>query len=92
MCNNVVVNWPLHLVGARGLTELTCPGGASDTAVEFWASSRMSNLSIHAHALASCVRHHRGSLLVEKCLLRCGGEHPLVCLRLDHHELLAPSS
>ena len=52
--------------------------GASDTAVEFWASSRMTNLSIHARALASCVRHHSGSLLVEKCILRCDGDHPLV--------------
>jgi len=81
VANNVVIKWPLHMIGGGQTpidnTQLQCLGGASDTAVEFWASSRMTNLSIHARALASCVRHHSGSLLVEKCILRCDGDHPL---------------
>ncbi|KAK9818818.1 hypothetical protein WJX74_005476 [Apatococcus lobatus] len=82
---DVVIPWPLHLVGASARpedTRIICPGGAT-SALDFRASGKVVNLMIQVE-MGSCILHQKGRLAVEGCILTCkaGGLahlfHPLV--------------
>jgi hypothetical protein len=55
-------------------TVLSCSRG-SDSALIFYANSRLANLTVRAE-LGSCLLHKGGRLTVENCALECL-EHPL---------------
>lgn len=79
----VVVTWPLTIRGAGAAPEhtvLRCPRGA-DFAIDFFASSRLLNLTV-ASVRSPAVVHSAGQLVLERCVLRCRTEG------LDH--LLTP--
>lgn len=79
----VVVKWPLSIRGSGSCPEhtvLRCPRGA-DFAIDFFASSRLLNLAV-VSVRSPAVVHSAGSLLLERCVLRCVTEG------LDH--LLTP--
>lgn len=71
---DVHICWPLHLVG-RGQsaddTVLRC-SQSIDGALDFRASGKVENLTIHSRANA-CITHRQGALTVEGCNLRCTG-------------------
>ncbi|KAK9842635.1 hypothetical protein WJX84_009641 [Apatococcus fuscideae] len=82
---DVIIPWPLHLVGASARpedTRIVCPKGAT-AALDFRASGKVVNLTIQVE-MGSCILHQKGRLTVESCILTCkaGGLahlfHPLV--------------
>lgn len=83
--NNIPILWPLLIIGGGKHPDDTIIHAqqASDAALEFHASAKVSNLSISS-TLGPCIMHRRGALLVERCQLTCqakGLEHlvsPLV--------------
>lgn len=85
--HDVVILWPLKLVGSGNVAEdtlLVCPKGP-EAALDFRSTGKVANLTIKA-TLSNCILHRRGRVTVEGCKLQChaaGLEHlftPLVTL------------
>ncbi|CAL8467109.1 g6645 [Coccomyxa elongata] len=71
---DVHICWPLHLVGGGQTADDTvlCCSQSIDGALDFRASGKVENLTVHSRANA-CITHRQGALTVEGCNLRCTG-------------------